>query len=107
MSRLVFRVKETGLDDQPHSAVLLVYVVQIAEAEIYFEGSCFKFYCKPYFLHLQLPGELKEDGHAKSSYDVDKGALGEMVKRYSVCACVCVCTLFHAVQVLWWFKCRS
>ena len=48
---------------------------QISEAEIHFEGCEFRFYCKPYFLHLHLPGELSADGHEKSSYDVDTGML--------------------------------
>ena len=53
---------------------------QISEADVYFEGNCFKFHCKPYFLHLQLPGKLADNGHAKSSYNVETG----------VCVCVWV-----------------
>lgn len=54
---------------------------QILEAEFHIDSYCFKFYCKPYFLHLQLPGKLSTEAE-KSSYDVDSGV---------VCACVCVC----------------
>ena len=47
--------------------------LQISEAEIYLHDSTFKFYCNPYFLHLELPGQLAEDGLEKTSYDADTG----------------------------------
>lgn len=57
------------------SLTLRVPYVKISEADVYFEGNCFKFHCKPYFLHLQLPGKLADNGHAKSSYNVETGTV--------------------------------
>ena len=70
--------------------VPLICHAQISEADVYFEGSCFKFYCKPYFLHLQLPGKLADNGHAKSSYNVETG----------VCVCVWVELKLHVIGVV-------
>ncbi|XP_065498794.1 protein SHQ1 homolog [Caloenas nicobarica] len=44
-----------------------------SEFDVYFEGEDFKFYAKPYFLRLTLPGRIVEDGREKASYDTDKG----------------------------------
>ncbi|XP_061474588.1 protein SHQ1 homolog isoform X2 [Rhineura floridana] len=47
---------------------------RVSEFEIYFEGKEFKFYAKPYFLRLALPGRIVEDGRERASYD-DTGIL--------------------------------
>ncbi|XP_075839456.1 protein SHQ1 homolog isoform X3 [Microtus pennsylvanicus] len=44
-----------------------------SEFDVYFEGVDFKFYAKPYFLRLTLPGRIVENGSEQGSYDVDKG----------------------------------
>ncbi|XP_063021098.1 protein SHQ1 homolog [Melospiza melodia melodia] len=44
-----------------------------SEFDIYFEGEDFKFYAKPYFLRLTLPGRIVEDGREKASYNTDEG----------------------------------
>ncbi|XP_053891906.1 protein SHQ1 homolog isoform X2 [Malaclemys terrapin pileata] len=46
---------------------------KVSEFDVYFEGKDFKFYAKPYFLRLTLPGRIVEDGREKASYNVDKG----------------------------------
>ncbi|XP_036387654.1 protein SHQ1 homolog [Megalops cyprinoides] len=44
-----------------------------SEFDLYIDGEDFKFYAKPYFLRLTLPGRIVEDGREKASFDVDKG----------------------------------
>ncbi len=61
--------------------------VQISEAEVHIEGCDFKFYCTPYFLHLQLPGELANEDEQKletTTYDADTG-------NVHITSCMCVC----------------
>ncbi|XP_053455025.1 protein SHQ1 homolog isoform X2 [Nycticebus coucang] len=56
---------------------------RVSEFDVYFEGTDFKFYAKPYFLRrvlgawrLTLPGRIVENGSEQGSYDADKGASG-------------------------------
>lgn len=44
-----------------------------SEFDVYFRGVDFKFYAKPYFLRLTLPGRIIENGSEQGSYDADKG----------------------------------
>ncbi|XP_021020963.1 protein SHQ1 homolog isoform X1 [Mus caroli] len=44
-----------------------------SEFDVYFEGVDFKFYAKPYFLRLTLPGRIVENGSEQGTYDADKG----------------------------------
>lgn len=44
---------------------------KIDEADILIEDNEFKFYSKPYYLRLTLPGNLIEDGRENAKYDVD------------------------------------
>ncbi|XP_051270091.1 protein SHQ1 homolog isoform X2 [Dicentrarchus labrax] len=44
-----------------------------SEFDIYIDGTDFKFYAKPYFLRLSLPGRIVEDGREKAKFDIDKG----------------------------------
>ncbi|KAM6061987.1 protein SHQ1 homolog [Chlamydotis macqueenii] len=53
--------------------VIKVPYARASEFDVYFEGEDFKFYAKPYFLRLTLPGKVVEDGREKASYDTDKG----------------------------------
>ncbi|XP_053455024.1 protein SHQ1 homolog isoform X1 [Nycticebus coucang] len=53
---------------------------RVSEFDVYFEGTDFKFYAKPYFLRrvlgawrLTLPGRIVENGSEQGSYDADKG----------------------------------
>ncbi|NXP49912.1 SHQ1 protein, partial [Heliornis fulica] len=53
--------------------VIKVPYARVSEFDVYFEGEDFKFYAKPYFLRLTLPGRVVEDGREKASYNTDKG----------------------------------
>ncbi|NXX86807.1 SHQ1 protein, partial [Urocolius indicus] len=53
--------------------IIKVPYARASEFDIYFEGEDFKFYAKPYFLRLTLPGRIVEDGREKASYNTDKG----------------------------------
>nr|XP_056702722.1 protein SHQ1 homolog [Euleptes europaea] len=62
------------LSQDPDFLILTIKVpyARVSEFEVCFEGAEFKFYAKPYFLRLALPGRIVEDGREKASYD-DKG----------------------------------
>uniref|UniRef100_A0A8C2U5G2 Protein SHQ1 homolog n=1 Tax=Coturnix japonica TaxID=93934 RepID=A0A8C2U5G2_COTJA len=51
---------------------------KVSELDLFFEGEDFKFYAKPYFLRLTLPGRVVENGREKASYDTDKGVPAEL-----------------------------
>lgn len=53
--------------------VIHVPYARVNEVDLYIDGVDFKFYVKPYFLRLTLPGKIVEDGREESSYDVDAG----------------------------------
>ncbi|XP_074770290.1 protein SHQ1 homolog [Athene noctua] len=53
--------------------IIKVPYARASEFDVYFEGEDFKFYAKPYFLRLTLPGRIVEDGREKASYNTDKG----------------------------------
>ncbi|XP_077181304.1 protein SHQ1 homolog isoform X1 [Paroedura picta] len=63
---------ELSQDPDFLTVTIRVPYARISEFEVYFEGKEFKFYAKPYFLRLALPGRIVEDGREKASYD-DKG----------------------------------
>ncbi|XP_073448131.1 protein SHQ1 homolog [Aquarana catesbeiana] len=46
---------------------------RVSEFDIYIEEDDFKFYAKPYFLRLTLPGRIVEDGRQKAVYNADDG----------------------------------
>ncbi|KAM4720917.1 protein SHQ1 homolog [Rhinophrynus dorsalis] len=46
---------------------------RVSDFDIYIEGDEFKFYAKPYFLRLNLPGRIVEDGSQKATYNIDEG----------------------------------
>ncbi|NXP10860.1 SHQ1 protein, partial [Thinocorus orbignyianus] len=53
--------------------IIKVPYARASEFDLYFEGEDFKFYAKPYFLRLTLPGRIVEDGREKAFYNTDKG----------------------------------
>uniref|UniRef100_A0A672NVG9 Protein SHQ1 homolog n=1 Tax=Sinocyclocheilus grahami TaxID=75366 RepID=A0A672NVG9_SINGR len=55
------------------TVVIRVPYTRTSEFDIYIQGEDFKFYAKPYFLRLTLPGRIVEDGWEKASFDIDKG----------------------------------
>ncbi|CAN8001361.1 unnamed protein product [Ixodes hexagonus] len=46
---------------------------KISDAEIYFHDEDFKFYSKPYYLRLNLPGKVIENGNESAKYETDNG----------------------------------
>lgn len=64
-------------EQDEHFVILRMRVpyAKTSEAEFDIDGNCFKFYCKPYFLRLTLPGQVIEDGREKASYDCDSGTM--------------------------------
>ncbi|XP_057562035.1 protein SHQ1 homolog isoform X9 [Hippopotamus amphibius kiboko] len=55
------------------TVAIRVPYARVSEFDVYFEGVDFKFYAKPYFLRLTLPGRIVENGSEQGSYDADKG----------------------------------
>uniref|UniRef100_A0A671SIJ8 Protein SHQ1 homolog n=1 Tax=Sinocyclocheilus anshuiensis TaxID=1608454 RepID=A0A671SIJ8_9TELE len=55
------------------TVLIRVPYTRTSEFDIYIQGEDFKFYAKPYFLRLTLPGRIVEDGREKASFDIDKG----------------------------------
>ncbi|XP_010214371.1 PREDICTED: protein SHQ1 homolog [Tinamus guttatus] len=53
--------------------IIKIPYARASEFDVYFEGEDFKFYAKPYFLRLTLPGRVVEDGREKASYNTDEG----------------------------------
>ncbi|XP_071804641.1 protein SHQ1 homolog [Asterias amurensis] len=47
---------------------------KVTDVETFVDGNDFKFYAKPYFLRLHLPGRVIEDGRERAKYDVDSGS---------------------------------
>uniref|UniRef100_A0A5F4VT69 Protein SHQ1 homolog n=1 Tax=Callithrix jacchus TaxID=9483 RepID=A0A5F4VT69_CALJA len=63
------------LSQEPDFLTIAIRVpyARVSEFDVYFEGSDFKFYAKPYFLRLTLPGRIVGNGSEQGSYDTDKG----------------------------------
>ncbi|XP_035007936.2 protein SHQ1 homolog [Hippoglossus stenolepis] len=63
------------LSQDPEYLILSIRVpyTRTSEFDLYIDGSDFKFYAKPYFLRLTLPGRIVEDGREKAKFDIDKG----------------------------------
>ncbi|KAM7295359.1 hypothetical protein ISCGN_024861 [Ixodes scapularis] len=56
---------------------------KISDAEIYFHDEDFKFYSKPYYLRLNLPGKVIENGNESAKYETDNGTFViNMPKQY-------------------------
>ncbi|KAK1795670.1 hypothetical protein P4O66_001163 [Electrophorus voltai] len=67
---------ELSQDSDYLTLVIRVPYTRTSEFDICIDGSDFKFYAKPYFLRLNLPGRIVQDGREKASFDIDKGACG-------------------------------
>uniref|UniRef100_A0A4W6FYI4 Protein SHQ1 homolog n=1 Tax=Lates calcarifer TaxID=8187 RepID=A0A4W6FYI4_LATCA len=63
------------LSQDPEYLILNIRVpyTRTSEFDLYIDGTDFKFYAKPYFLRLTLPGRIVEDGREKAKFDIDKG----------------------------------
>ncbi|XP_056380607.1 protein SHQ1 homolog isoform X2 [Hyla sarda] len=54
---------------------------RMSEFDIYIDGDDFKFYAKPYFLRLTLPGRIIEDGRQKATYNAGDGIFTVQVPK--------------------------
>ncbi|KAM6947165.1 protein SHQ1 homolog isoform 2-T2 [Lycodopsis pacificus] len=63
------------LSQDPEFLILSIRVpyTRTSEFDLYIDGTDFKFFAKPYFLRLSLPGRIVEDGREKAKFDIDKG----------------------------------
>ncbi|KAL7891811.1 hypothetical protein AOLI_G00012870 [Acnodon oligacanthus] len=64
---------ELSQDPDFLTLVIRVPYTRTSEFDICVDGEDFKFYAKPYFLRLTLPGRIVQDGREKASFDIDKG----------------------------------
>ncbi|XP_075997370.1 protein SHQ1 homolog [Genypterus blacodes] len=71
------------LSQDPEYLILSIRVpyTRTSEFDLYIDGTDFKFYAKPYFLRLTLPGRIVEDGREKATFDVDKGLFSLRVPK--------------------------
>ncbi|XP_041836037.1 protein SHQ1 homolog isoform X2 [Melanotaenia boesemani] len=63
------------LSQDPDYLTLSIRVpyTRTSEFDLVIDGTDFKFYAKPYFLRLTLPGRIVEDGREKATLDMDRG----------------------------------
>ncbi|KAH8556514.1 SHQ1 protein-domain-containing protein [Umbelopsis sp. PMI_123] len=62
--------------EQDHNSVTIKINsphVRAQDVDLFVDGSEFKFYLKPYFLRLQLPGNICEDEQSTANYDISTG----------------------------------
>ncbi|KAJ8047208.1 Protein SHQ1-like [Holothuria leucospilota] len=64
---------ELSQDSTFLTIIIKARFARISETEVFVDGKNFKFYSKPYFLRLNLPGALIEDGRETAEYDAEKG----------------------------------
>ncbi|XP_071816381.1 protein SHQ1 homolog [Apostichopus japonicus] len=64
---------EVCQEDDFLTLIIKARFARVSETEIFVDGKAFKFYSKPYFLRLTLPGALVEDGRETANYDPEKG----------------------------------
>ncbi|XP_062923973.1 protein SHQ1 homolog [Mobula hypostoma] len=64
---------ELSQDGNFLSIIIHIPYAKINEVDLYIDGVDFKFYVKPYFLRLTLPGKIVEDGRETAAYDADAG----------------------------------
>ncbi|CAJ1051266.1 protein SHQ1 homolog [Xyrichtys novacula] len=63
------------LSQNPEYLIINIRVpyTRTSEFDLHADGSDFKFYAKPYFLRLSLPGSIVTDGRERATFDIDKG----------------------------------
>ncbi|KAI9354981.1 SHQ1 protein-domain-containing protein [Pilaira anomala] len=62
--------------DQDNDSITIVIntpYVRAQDVDLHVEGSEFRFYLRPYFLRLHLPGNILEDDDSKAVYDPSAG----------------------------------
>ncbi|KAK7916359.1 hypothetical protein WMY93_012120 [Mugilogobius chulae] len=64
---------ELSQDPEFLSLIIRVPYTRTSEFDLFIDGNDFKFFAKPYFLRLSLPGRIVEDGRERARFDIDKG----------------------------------
>jgi protein SHQ1 len=61
------------LDQDENFLVIKIYApfTNLSETEIFMDETDFRFFSKPYFLRLHLPGEIEENDKASGVYDAE------------------------------------
>ncbi|XP_033746162.1 protein SHQ1 homolog [Pecten maximus] len=63
------------LQDKTYLTVIVkAPYAKVSDAEIFIEDEEVRFFSKPYFLRLNLPGKLIEDGRESATYNSDNGS---------------------------------
>ncbi|XP_033213778.1 protein SHQ1 homolog [Belonocnema kinseyi] len=65
---------ELTQSDEEVFIVLHAPYANIKDTEVHVEGNDFRFYSSPYYLRLNLPGEIVENDASAGTYDCEKGA---------------------------------
>ena len=58
-------------DDESVDVIIHVPYVRVSDMEFTVVNTDFHFYCKPYLLKLQLPGNVIDDERARAVYDIN------------------------------------
>ncbi|KAJ3603017.1 hypothetical protein NHX12_030761 [Muraenolepis orangiensis] len=74
---------ELSQDGQFLTLVVRVPYTRTSEFDLFMDGTDLKFYAKPYFLRLTLPGRIVEDGRETATFDIDKGLFTLRVPKAS------------------------
>ncbi|KAM9409231.1 protein SHQ1 homolog [Pholidichthys leucotaenia] len=71
------------LSQDPDQLILSIRVpyTRTSEFELFIDGTDLRFYAKPYFLRLTLPGRIVEDVRTKTTFDIDKGLFTVLVPK--------------------------
>ena len=66
---------ELAQDDHFLLVTVRAPYTNVADAEVFMDGSDVRFFSKPYYLRLHLPREVEErEGEASVTYDADQGS---------------------------------
>ncbi|XP_071636950.1 protein SHQ1 homolog isoform X1 [Temnothorax longispinosus] len=65
-----FEITQT---DEEVTIIVHAPYANIKDAEASVDGTDFRFYSTPYYLRLQLPGEIEENDSSSGAYDCEKG----------------------------------
>ena len=62
-----------SLDQDDTYLIVTIYApfTHLSETEIFFDEKDFRFFSKPYFLRLHLPGEVEENDKASGEYNAE------------------------------------
>ena len=59
----------------------ILFLIKLNDLDIYVYENEFRFYCKPYWLRLNLPGHILENSD-DAFYDFDESKHGHILKNF-------------------------